>query len=274
MNDNPPKDIYPPDFIKPQTVEDMGNKILKLTFPDGFSCYGQSLEEGEWIYNEIMVKQEYFQNGLSVEKARCVMDIGANIGVFTMDVKLKAPEATVYAFEPIPETFHILEQNVRLLGTSDVHLFNVGVGSRDKIDQTFTFFPVMPGNSTSLPELKAEQRPEAEKIFGKEEMDLFWQVETRTVQMRTLSSVIREQGITSVDFLKIDVEGSEISVLDGIEDMHWPIFKQVAVETHSAKLEEQVRQILVHRNFEVYAALGLSTPFGDSMVYARRPQAN
>ena len=274
MNDNPPRDVYPPDFIQPQTVEDMGNHITKLTFPDGFSCYAQSQVEAEWIYNEIMAKQEYFQNGLSVEEARCVIDIGANIGIFTMAVKLKVPEATVYAFEPIPETFHVLEQNVRLLGCPDVHLYNVAVGSQDQVEQTFTFFPTMPGNSTALPALKAEQRPAAEQIFGKEEMDLFWQVETRTVQVRTLSSVIREQGITSVDFLKIDVEGSEISVLDGIEEIHWPIFKQIAVETHSAKLQEQVCEILAHRNFAVYADRGLSSPFGDSLVYGKRPQAN
>jgi FkbM family methyltransferase len=270
MNDNPLEDLYPPDFIRPQTVDDMGNHIIKLTFPDGFSCYAQSKDEAEWIYNEIMAKQEYFQNGLSVEEARCVFDIGANIGIFTMAVKLKAPEATVYAFEPIPESFHILEQNVRLLRCSDVHLYNAAVGAQDHTEQTFTFFPTMPGNSTSLPDLKAEQRPAAEQIFGKEEMDLFWQVETRIAQVRTLSSVIREQGITRVDFLKIDVEGSEISVLDGIEEMHWPIFKQIAVETHSAKLQEQVCEILAQRNFEVYAERGLSSPLGDSLVYGKR----
>jgi len=274
MNDNPPKDLYPPDFIRPQTVEDMGNHVMKLTFPDGFSCYAPSQDEAEWIYNEIIAKQEYFQNGLSVEEARCVIDIGANIGIFTMAVKLKAPEATVYAFEPIPETFQVLEQNVRLLGCSDVHLYNVAVGSQDQVEQTFTFYTNMPGNSTAVPALKEEKRPALEQIFGKEALDFASQSETRTVQVRTLSSVIREREITSVDFLKIDVEGSEISVLDGIEDMHWPIFKQIAVETHSAKLQEQVCDILAHRNFEVYAERGLSSPFGESLVYGKRQRAN
>jgi FkbM family methyltransferase len=270
MNANSLDELYPPDFIHPQTVEDIGNQISKLTFPDGFSCYAQSLDEAEWIYNEIIAKQEYFQNGLSVEEARCVFDIGANIGIFTMAVKLKAPEAAVYAFEPIPETFQVLKQNVGLLGCSDTHLFNMALGSQDQGEQTFTFFPIMPGNSTSLPALKAEQRPAAEQIFGKEAMDLFWQVETRTAQVRTLSSVIREQRIARVDFLKIDVEGSEISVLDGIEEMHWGLFKQIAIETHSAKLQEQVCEILAHHNFEVYAERGLSSPLGESLVYGKR----
>ena len=270
MNDNPPKDLYPPDFIHPQTVEDMGNPVMKLTFPDGFSCYAPSKDEAEWIYNEIMTKQEYFQNGLSVEQARCVIDIGANIGIFTMAAKLRAPGATVYAFEPIPETFHVLEQNVGLLGCSDVYLYNAAVGAHDQVEQTFTFYINMPGNSTAIPVLKEERRPALEQIFGKEAVDFASQSKIRTVPVRTLSSVIREREISSVDFLKIDVEGSEISVLDGIEDMHWTIFKQVAVETHSAKLQEQVCEILTHHNFEVYADRGLSSPFGDSLVFGKR----
>lgn len=72
-----------------------------------------------------------------------------------------------------------------------------------------------------------------DQIFGKEASDFFHQTETRTAPVRTLSSVIREQGITSVDYLKIDVEGGEVSVLGGIEEMHWPLIEQIAVEAHT-----------------------------------------
>lgn len=107
-------------------------------------------------------------------------------------------------------------------------------------------------------------------IFGKETSDFLYQSEPRTAQVRTLSSIIREQGISSVDYLKIDVEGSEISVLDGIEEMHWAIFKQIAVETHTAQLREQVCEVLNQHGFEVFAGLGLSSPLGVSLVYAKR----
>jgi FkbM family methyltransferase len=217
-----------------------------------------------------MVKQEYFQNGLSVMDARCVIDIGANIGIFTMAVKLKAPEAAVYAFEPIPDTFKALEQNVRSLGCSDVYSFNVAIGSQDHVEKTFIYFPHMPGNSTAIPTLKEPQKSIMDQIWGKEISDFYNQTETRLVQVRTLSSVIREQAITAVDYLKIDVEGNEISVLEGIEEMHWPIFKQVAIETHNTELREQVCKILAQHGFVVFADLGLSSPMGVSMVYAHR----
>lgn len=272
MSDHSPDaSILPPEVIQPQTVEDMGNRIQKLTFPDGFACYAlSSPTEATFIYNEIIAKQEYFQQGLTVAKARCVLDVGANIGIFTMAVKLQAPEAAVYAFEPIPETFQVLEQNVRLLGSTDVHLYNLAIGAEDEAEKTFTFFANMPGNSTAIPALKTEQKPALEQALGKAAADFFYQSETRTAQVRTLSAFIREQGITQVDYLKIDVEGSEISVLHGIEASHWPIFQQVTIETHSAQLHQQVCELLAQAGFEVYTALGLSAVAGGSLVYGKR----
>jgi FkbM family methyltransferase len=273
MSDNQVQNlVYPSGFVQPEAVEDMPNHLRKITFPNGFSCYTRSEpDEVAWIYNEIMIKQEYFQNGLSVTDASCVIDIGANIGIFTMAVKLQAPEATVYAFEPIPDTFQALEKSISSFGCSGVHLFNLAIGSQDHAEKVFTYFPHMPGNSTATPALKDEQKPALDQIFGKAMSDFLIQSETRLAQVRTLSSIIREQAITSVDYLKIDVEGNEISVLEGIEPMHWSIFKQVAIEAHNAELREQVCKILAQHGFDVFTDLGISSSVGVSMVYARRP---
>jgi len=128
--------------------------------------------------------------------------------------------------------------------------------------------PNMPGNSTEVPALKDNQKKMMDQLFGKKPSDYLMQSESRFAQVRTLSSVIGEQGITSVNFLKIDVEGGEVSVLKGIEEMHWPIFKQVVVETHNAHLWEQVCSILVQHGFEASTDLGLASPTGVSIVYA------
>ncbi len=263
--------VYPPGFVQPQTVEEMGNQLRKLTFPDGFACYVQSQPaEAALIYNEIVVKQEYFQNGLSVAGARCVIDIGANVGIFTMTAKRNAPDAVIYAVEAIPDTFHVLERNVDLLGGSDVHVYNLAMGSQDHGEMTFTFYPNMPGNSTANRALKDDNKPVMDQVFGKEVADFLYQAETRTVPVRTLSSLIREHGISSIDFLKVEVEGAEISVLDGIEETHWSIIKQIAVEAHTPGLQEQVRDTLIRHGFQVYTDLGLSAAVTASLVYGRR----
>ena len=94
--------------------------------------------------------------------------------------------------------------------------------------------------------------------------------ESRVAQVRTLSSVIQEQGIIGVDYLKIDVEGNELSVLEGIEELHWPVIRQVVIETHNEQLREQVFEYLACHSFEVYVDRGISSPAGVSNVYARR----
>ena len=262
---------YPPGFVRPESVEDVGDGLSKITFPGGFACYVRAQPgEAELIYNEVIVQDEYFQGGLSVEDARCVLDVGANIGIFTMAVKARNPEASVYAFEAIPDTFQVLQRNVGLLDDSGVHLYNVALGTQDGGEATFTFFPNMPGNSTAVPSLKEENRPVMDHIFGKELSDFLHQTETRTVPSRTLSSMIREAGIHAIDYLKVDVEGAEVSVLQGIEDEHWQMIHQVAVEAHTPALRDQVCEILSNHGLEVHTDLGLSSPGGASMVYARR----
>jgi UDP-3-O-acyl-N-acetylglucosamine deacetylase len=128
----------------------------------------------------------------------------------------------------------------------------------------------MAGNSTADLDLKLAQLPAMEQIFGKERSDFLHESEVRVAQVRTLSSVIQEQGITSIDYLKIDVEGDELSVFAGIAELHWPMIRQVAVEAHNEQLREQVYEHLAQRGFEVYTDRGLSSPVGVSNVYARR----
>ncbi len=261
----------PPGFVLPQSIEFAGPSLMKLTFEGGFWYYTpNSPVEAALIYNEIMVAGEYFRHGLSIEDARCIFDVGGNIGLFTLAAKLRAPVAAVYTFEPMRDTFEALRLNVESHGCTDVHLYNVAVGAQDRARQTFTFYPRMPGNATLFPGIKEAQRLAMNQIFGKENTDLTFQSETREAEMRTLSSLIREHGITRIDYLKIDVEGAELAVLDGIAEEDWPMIRQVAVETHSDQLREQVEACLTSHGFYVAPDQGISSAVGVSDVYARR----
>ena len=51
-------------------------------------------------------------------------------------------------------------------------------------------------------------------------------------ELRTLSQVIRDEHIERIDFLKIDVEKSELEVLRGLDEADWPRVRQVFVEVH------------------------------------------
>jgi hypothetical protein len=63
--------------------------------------------------------------------------------------------------------------------------------------------------------------------------------------------VIREQGHTHIDLLKVDVEGAEVSVLTGIDDDQWPGIQQVAMEVENFKLRDTCTRILESKGFSV-----------------------
>ncbi|MEM9818383.1 MAG: FkbM family methyltransferase, partial [Cyanobacteria bacterium P01_D01_bin.6] len=61
-------------------------------------------------------------------------------------------------------------------------------------------------------------------------------------ELKTVSEVMRENHISSIDLLKVDVEGSELDVLTGIEQEDWRKIRQVVVEVHN--VNDRVEQIV------------------------------
>jgi FkbM family methyltransferase len=102
-------------------------------------------------------------------------------------------------------------------------------------------------------------------------------MKTREVdcEATTLSAVLREHAVDSVDLVKVDVEGSEMEVLEGIADEDWPRLRQLVIEVHDiGGRVERIRMLLEARGFDVvveqeeWATLRL---LGLHNVYAIRP---
>src|SRR6185312_15527285 len=82
---------------------------------------------------------------------------------------------------------------------------------------------------------------------------------TRTYpcKWKTLSQVIRENGIERIDYLKIDVEKSEMDVLNGIANDDWKKIKQIALEIHDVDgRKEQMLKELSRRGFHIHVSQG------------------
>jgi len=70
--------------------------------------------------------------------------------------------------------------------------------------------------------------------------------------VQTLSQVITDEGISHINLLKIDVEGAEEAVLQGILDAHWPHIRQLVVELHDVDgRRERVKTRLEALGFRV-----------------------
>jgi hypothetical protein len=131
-----------PHFVHATNVEEIGGDLKLVCFPDGFRCYTHSDErEIMLMYNEIFIEQEYLGANLALDGCRCLFDVGANVGLFTIFAKRTNPDLIVYAFEPIKATYDVLVKNIALHGLTEVRLHNHAIGREDGMERAITFIP-------------------------------------------------------------------------------------------------------------------------------------
>lgn len=133
-----------------------------------------------------------------------VFDLGANFGLFTRFLS-EAVGATgrVFSFEPTRMMFDVLEYNCEHFGLKNSRIFRTALS--DEKGTSRMRIPVRRDGSLNLYEASLESA----STGGQHEE------ETIEVETRTLDDFCEEQGIDRVDFIKCDVEGHEIAVLEG-----------------------------------------------------------
>ncbi|MCY1526344.1 methyltransferase, FkbM family [compost metagenome] len=143
---------------------------------------------GEWAQKEIDVLGRFLPLGGSV------VDAGAYIGTHTRAFsKVVGPSGHVYSFEPAPSSFSILEQNAHVAEQANIHLFNFGLGSCQEHRHL---------------NLEEEFHNQAAASMRKSLSE-----NSIEVEVRPLDSI----GLPHIDFLKVDVEGMEMQLLEGAE---------------------------------------------------------
>lgn len=128
---------------------------------------------------------------------KVILDCGAHHGRLSLFYKQTFPQAEVYAFEPTPETFKVLQANVG--GRQGITAINAAVG---ETPGEITFHTGSDEQSNSL----VPPDPAAAAQGG-------W----RAVQVRVeaIDPFCESRGIRHVDVLKLDVEGHELAALRG-----------------------------------------------------------
>lgn len=245
----------------------------KIKLPNGLECYSLSQRETEYIFSEIFSEQQYVQHNIVVREGDYIFDVGANIGLFVLFINQIQKNLKIFAFEPIEPVFKVLSDNIYLHDLTNVSLFKYGLNSENDVERVFTFFPNMPGNSTERPKDKMAQRDVMIEAIGQEQTNYFFQNTQVVGEVRTLSRVIKDLSINSIDLLKIDVEGEELAVIQGIEPDDWIKVKQIVAEVHDIDNRlEQFKALLQNHGFEVKIEKNALLPAASNNfnVYAAR----
>jgi len=243
-----------------------GHRRLRL--PNGLEIVCQTETEARFFYRDIFVEQIYCRHSVSLDGVECVVDVGANIGLFTHLVAESRPHARIFAFEPAPPLHALLRENVSRYGER-VEVFNRGLSNRSGKAE-LTFYPNSSGLSSFHAD-EAEERAVLAALMAEEarqnaegisevlrHADDLLSERLRAVRfecrLSTLSEIIRERAIEQIDLLKIDAQKSELEVIEGIEDEHWPRIRQIVLELHNAENQfEGLRDLLEGHGFAVRA---------------------
>lgn len=101
-----------------------------ITLPNGLTLETPNSREAQILYREIFEGGSYTRHGIDVGNGATVLDVGANVGAFSVALAQRYRDLRLVLFEPIPETFALLRRNAeRLLGGATVILVRAGVSS-------------------------------------------------------------------------------------------------------------------------------------------------
>lgn len=138
---------------------------------------------------EVSVFAQLIQPGMTI------VDVGANIGMYSLIAAQKVgKQGRVLAFEPVPEIHERLRRNIELNNAANVTPFCIAISNCQGSMQFYV------GRNDSVGSL---YRQLGEGVIQ--------------VNTATLDDVLQEQGVDRVDMVKLDAEGAEYRIIEGMD---------------------------------------------------------
>jgi nonribosomal peptide synthetase DhbF len=265
-------------------------------------CTARGDKELEVVYEEIFEMHTYEQGGVRVRDGDVVVDVGANIGLFAICLLERYRDLRVVCIEPAPPTRACLERNLEGWEGREGHEITTlpwALGARED-DAVIEFLPGLPANSSVHP---GDKRAQLETVVQQFTLSDLWHLNRsrpavalmlvlltlliypfrriayrRVVQhgmdgasrfpckVRPLDAVLEECALTRVDLLKVDVEGAELEVLEGLGSAGLARVRQLAIEIepyHKPRLPALMAR-LTRAGFESLSVQG-ATGTGDGL---------
>ncbi|MBI2523567.1 FkbM family methyltransferase [Candidatus Woesearchaeota archaeon] len=206
------------------------------------------------ILMEVWKTNSYIAEDFNIKKDDVVVDIGANIGAFSVLAAKNATNGSIFAYEPDKENYEILKKNNALNNLHNVFVSNLAVtGKRGYID----FFASKLNNG-------------GHSIYSTDSKKV------TKVKSTTLSDIFKINNLKKINYLKIDAEGAEY---DALLNTPAPVIRKVdkiVLEYHnyldSAHNHIELKDYLENNGFKVEISRNtlFRRMFGTGMIKARR----
>ena len=164
-----------------------------------------------WIIKETCLDRDYERIGIELQNGWTIIDIGAGLGDFSIYAADKSKQGKVYAFEPFPDSFKLLQENIELNGVQNVFPYQKALASKPGTLSLET------GTGIAVMHSTAQTSDNDTRI---------------QVPSVTLSQAFTENNLLHCDFLKIDCEGGEYDILMNGDKETLSKIKHICLEYH------------------------------------------
>ncbi len=163
---------------------------------------------------------------ITVKAGEVVLDLGAWIGDFSAQAAAK--EAIVYAFEPTPKIFALLEQTVELNKPKHIEAIQYGVSNKNQY--SVNLYRWQGGNDISNSLINSQ---EGGQLFHS------------AISTTTVDSFVHDKGLEKVDFIKSDIDGAERLMLQGAKETLQRFAPKLAICTYHFPDDPQILEGLI-----------------------------
>lgn len=172
--------------------------IINLTPEMKCKCYPDSSFGSLIIYTKLPEYEEMNFIYDFLKKDDTFIDVGANIGAHTLMAASKIKTGKIFSFEPSLKALKYLKENVQI----------------NNLESLITVIDKVVSNKNGYEKFIIGKHSEVDHIGGQNSM-LY---ETNMISSITLDKYLKTQKISYIDLIKIDVEGAELKVLEGLKD--------------------------------------------------------
>ncbi len=149
-----------------------------------------------WAIKETLLDRFYEKYGFALQDGWTVIDIGGGIGDFTTLAASSYPNSRVFAFEPTPSSFALLEENLKANEVTNARVFPAAVWSGDGEVEIDT------GSGEPVQFTSQARQASQPSSNGKV-----------CVPGYSLETVFAKTGVHRCDLMKLDCEGAEYEIL-------------------------------------------------------------
>jgi FkbM family methyltransferase len=197
--------------------------IISLITKSGFKLNIRNVQNSTdiHIFTEIWIENIYKKKNFDIKNNDIIIDIGANIGLFSLWAYQFCKKGQIYCYEPNNDNFIILEKNILENNLTNISAFKKIVSNTEGIRKLYQTNDFGTNN-----------------IYGSKNDSI-------DVQSITLEKIFDENKISNCSFLKMDCEGAEYEILLNLPESFFTKINKICLEYHNmTELNHNVNDLI------------------------------